>query len=110
VIEIFKHYSWPGNIREMSNTIERAVFMAEGPLIQPKNIYLNEVGELPVNHYRFGRLRLSDEEEKDLICRALEKTFWIQKEAARKLGLTPRALNYRIKKHGITHIRWRKNK
>jgi transcriptional regulator with GAF, ATPase, and Fis domain len=56
------------------------------------------------------QLRLSDAEEKELIYRALEKNLWIQKEAASELGLSPRALNYRIKKHGITHNRWRKNK
>jgi transcriptional regulator with GAF, ATPase, and Fis domain len=36
--------------------------------------------------------------------------LWIQKDAARQLGISPRALNYRIKKLGITHARWRKNK
>jgi len=55
-------------------------------------------------------LRLSAAEEKELIYRALQKNLWIQKDAAAELGLTPRALNYRIKKLGITHTRWRKNK
>jgi transcriptional regulator with GAF, ATPase, and Fis domain len=45
-----------------------------------------------------------------MILRALEKNLWIQKNAARELGLSPRALNYRIQKLGITHERWRKNK
>ncbi len=55
-------------------------------------------------------LRLSEDQEKELICNALEENLWIQKDAARQLGVTPRALNYRIKKLGITHSRWRKNK
>jgi transcriptional regulator with GAF, ATPase, and Fis domain len=45
-----------------------------------------------------------------MISSALEKNLWIQKDAAHQLGITPRALNYRINKLGITHSRWRKNK
>ena len=55
-------------------------------------------------------LRLSEDQEKDMISDALEKNLWIQKDAARQLGLSPRALNYRIKKLGITHSRWRRNR
>jgi transcriptional regulator with GAF, ATPase, and Fis domain len=57
-----------------------------------------------------ARIKLTAEEEKEMIFHALEKNLWIQKDAARQLGVTPRALNYRIKKLGITHGRWRKNK
>ncbi len=64
---------------------------------------------LPKNHQAVG-LRLSEGQEKDMICSALEGNLWIQKDAASQLGITPRALNYRIKKLGITHSRWRKNK
>jgi two-component system response regulator AtoC len=45
-----------------------------------------------------------------MIYQALENNLWIQKDAAKELGITPRALNYRIKKLGITHTRWRKNR
>jgi transcriptional regulator with GAF, ATPase, and Fis domain len=45
-----------------------------------------------------------------MILRALEASLWIQKDAARQLGISPRALNYRVKKLGIVHHRWRKNK
>ena len=48
--------------------------------------------------------------EKDNIIDALEKTLWIQKDAANILGVSPRVLNHKIKKFGITHGRWRKNK
>jgi len=45
-----------------------------------------------------------------MIHRALEDNLWIQKDAALQLGISPRALNYRVKKLGISHHRWRKNK
>jgi DNA-binding NtrC family response regulator len=112
VLVLFKTYHWPGNIRELSNTIERAILMTDGPTIEAVHVSLPKISELPApaDTAPARQLRLSDQEEKELIFRVLEKNLWIQKEAAKELGLTPRALNYRIKKHGITHSRWRKNK
>ena len=112
VLVLFKTYPWPGNIRELSNTIERAVFLADGPGIEAVHISLPEISEwpAPAAASTAKQLRLSDAEERELIFRALEKNLWIQKDAASELGLSPRALNYRIKKHGITHDRWRKNR
>jgi DNA-binding NtrC family response regulator len=110
VIELFQDYSWPGNIREMSNTIERAILLEEGPLIRKESVSLPKVNVISPAESGPQSLRLSQEQEKDLIYRTLEKKLWIQKDAARELGITPRALNYRIKKLGITHTRWRKNK
>ncbi len=48
--------------------------------------------------------------EKDKIIQALEESLWIQKDAAHLLGISPRVLNHKIKKSGITHSRWRKNR
>ncbi len=112
VLVLLKTYPWPGNIRELSNTIERAIFLADGDRIEAVHVSIPKINDRPAPAAAppAKQLRLSDEEERKLICRALEKHLWIQKDAARELGLTPRALNYRIKKHGITHQRWRKNR
>ena len=110
VLVMLKTYPWRGNIRELSNAIERAIFLADSPEIGATQISIPQISEWPVSAAPSKHLRLSDEEERQMIFRALEKNLWIQKDAARELGLSPRALNYRIQKHGITHDRWRKNK
>jgi DNA-binding NtrC family response regulator len=110
VLEKFRQYPWPGNIRQLSNAIERAILMEDGMVIQAESISLPKVDALSPSKIKSAGLKLSPDEEKDMISHALENNLWIQKDAACQLGITPRALNYRIKKLGITHGRWRKNK
>ena len=110
VIESFRQYPWPGNIRQLSNTIERAILLEDDRVIRPESISLPDLGDRISPALQAVGLRLSKDQEKDMISSALEKNLWIQKDAAHQLGITPRALNYRINKLGITHSRWRKNK
>jgi DNA-binding NtrC family response regulator len=110
VIDMFRRYAWPGNIRQLSNTIERAILLEDQMVIRKSSISLPENKALAPQKIRPVGLKLSKDEEKEMIARALDDTLWIQKDAALKLGISPRALNYRIKKLGITHPRWRKNK
>jgi DNA-binding NtrC family response regulator len=108
VINLFKSYPWPGNIRELSNVIERAAIIEESPIIQRESVSLPESRTtLPSDPGR--QLLQLDDNEKSLIQQALEESLWIQKDAAMRLGITPRILNYKIKKYGITHPRWRKH-
>ncbi len=110
VIEMFRQYPWPGNIRQLSNTIERAILLEDDRVIRQQSISLPDLGDKVSKTRQAVGLRLSEDQEKDMISDALEKNLWIQKDAAIQLGLSPRALNYRIKKLGITHSRWRKNR
>ncbi len=110
VVEIFRQYPWPGNIRQLSNTIERAILLEDDRVIRQESISLPNLGDKVSPTLQAVGLRLSEDQEKDMIYNALKGNLWIQKDAARQLGITPRALNYRIKKLGITHSRWRKNK
>jgi len=110
VVEMFRQYPWPGNIRQLSNTIERALLMEDDTVIRIENISLPKIESLSPPDRQPTSLKLSDEQEREMISRALEDSLWIQKDAARQLGISPRALNYRINKLGITHARWRKNK
>jgi DNA-binding NtrC family response regulator len=110
VIEKFRHYPWPGNIRQLSNTIERAILLEDDREIRQESISLPDIGDTVSPTLQAVGLRLSEDQEKDLISSALKENLWIQKDAAHQLGITPRALNYRINKLGITHSRWRKNR
>jgi transcriptional regulator with GAF, ATPase, and Fis domain len=85
--------------------------MEEGTCIQPESVLLPQIrrpAEAP--EPAPAVLRLTETQEKDMILRALEENLWIQKDADRQLDISPRALNYRVKKLGIAHYRWRKNK
>lgn len=114
VLETFESYSWPGNIRQLANTIERAAILENTYFIQMQNVVLPELHRtVNIKEETVQSPIPTDSlvgKEKETILQALEDSLWIQKDAARKLGITPRALNYKIKKYGITHARWRKNK
>ena len=110
-------YHWPGNIRELENTIERAVLLAEGEMITPEDLNLlfaegaggGSAGSESSLTLPPGGIRLEDA-ERDLIVQALERCEWVQKEAASLLGVSSRVLNYKIKRFGITHPRWKQNR
>jgi DNA-binding NtrC family response regulator len=118
VIDKFERYAWPGNIRQLANTIERAVILEETDTIQEENVsLLKPPGGRPMEAESDAAETATDptaaplqEHEKGFILKALQDSLWIQKDAAERLGISPRALNYKIKKFGITHPRWRKNK
>jgi len=115
------NYSWPGNIRQLANTIERAVILEDDDWIHSCNLALPEnkrAGQQEwIGHanqkqggddsYPHASLHV---QEKALILKILEECLWVQKNAAKKLGISPRALNYKIGKFGITHPHWRRNK
>ncbi len=116
-IELLANYHWPGNIRQLANTIERAAILEDFDRISPDNIVLPEIAlkTAPQTQPAAADARPSpivplNRQEKDSIVAALEKCLWIQKDAAALLGITPRSLNYKIKRMGITHPRWRKNR
>lgn len=119
---LIQKYEWPGNIRQLANTIERAVILEDGIEIQDDSLSLpqkkyTERGRAQVDVLADGGLTVKKDkgssladQEKDLILKVLEECLWVQKNAAKKLGVSPRALNYKINKFGITHPHWRRNK
>lgn len=106
-MEIIKSYNWPGNIRQLTNTIERAIILEDDDVIGPDSISIPNFHQPTIPP---GSHEPLSAHEKDLILRALKDNLWVQKNAALRLGISPRALNYKIKKFEITHPNWRKNR
>ncbi|NLP09089.1 sigma-54-dependent Fis family transcriptional regulator [bacterium] len=117
-MELLANHSWPGNIRELRNLIERAVLVTNsGEDITPKDLALTGKDYFAAGGRDRRReergpslpsLRL-EELERMAVTIALERSKWIQKDAAELLGISPRALNYKVSQLGIAHAGWRKN-
>jgi DNA-binding NtrC family response regulator len=107
-------YGWPGNIRQLANTIERAVILEDDKIIHPLNLSLPGMANDSTSGENGGEGRDKNdaslaEREYNLILAVLEECMWVQKHAAKKLGISPRSLNYKINKFGITHPDWPRN-
>ena len=101
-------HPFPGNIRELENILERASTLSESEVIQSSDLHLPPAPE-PVAPganagARVEEARLDDhlgDVERKIILDALEQSKWNRTAAARNLGLTLRALRYRLKKLGL---------
>ena len=87
-------YSWPGNIRELQHTIEKAVILSESNIIKPDDLYLRTGSQVNVN----SSVSTLEEMEKQMIQQALEKNNGNFTAAAEQLGITRQTLYNRIKK------------
>ena len=93
------NYSWPGNVRELEHAIERAVILAHGPSIR--------VRELPPEVSQKTRLRPSDnsldlqEQERDMIERALERFSGNRRQAAEALKISTVTLWRKMKQFSL---------
>lgn len=95
-------YPWPGNIRELQHSIERAVIMASQPIIQPEDIFLqsSSAGEAGGQTADLDHLNIEDV-ERILIRKALKKNNGNITQAAQELGLTRSSLYRRLEKYDI---------
>jgi two-component system response regulator PilR (NtrC family) len=108
-LQILETYSFPGNVRELENVLERAVTLCMGGVITAENIKVRSnvraatdpaAPVAPVAGAGALGEQLEDI-ERDAIVKALEKTRYNKTAAAKLLGMSFRALRYRIKKLGI---------
>ena len=102
-LELLESYSWPGNIRELQNVIERAVIVCETETLTIDGSWLSLGNSYPQGPARSPSLSLgkkSPEQEKELIERALTETegrISGPSGAAAKLGIPPSTLEYKIR-------------
>ncbi len=94
-----QRYQWPGNIRELRHTVERAVILAEGGMLQPTDFLFPET-EPDSKGVVFENYNL-EEVEKTVIRKALKKYEGNISHAAKELGLTRTSLYRRMEKYGL---------
>jgi Nif-specific regulatory protein len=101
-LEVLGEYSWPGNVREMENLVERLCLMVEGSEIDLKALppYLSPAGKKAETGDQTFPSRLKEMERREIVA-ALERNHWIQSQAAMDLGLTLRQIGYRVKQFGL---------
>jgi two-component system, NtrC family, response regulator AtoC len=115
-----EEYTWPGNVRELSNLIERAVIMSTGNIIFPEDITLSKLGTAEDSSLEAGKSRsqpgektfmeleegqtlkdLIKELEKKVIQKKLQENDGNRMKTAKDLGISRRALLYKIQEYGI---------
>jgi len=99
VEDTLKRYSWPGNIRELRNVLERAVLLSEDPIPGCETPLLD--CPLGVGSFANDDNLTLEELERQHIERVLRQEHGRVDEAARRLGLSRSALYERIKKHRV---------
>jgi two-component system, NtrC family, response regulator HydG len=93
-------YNYPGNVRELQYTIERAVIMADEEVLQPKDLIFSPLETPSVSENEPAELKLSAI-EKNTILKVIEKHNGNITKAAKELGLTRTALYRRLSKYDI---------
>ena len=109
-LDHFAHYDYPGNVRELKNIVERAVYMAQGEVLTPADVDAAlppDAAPAAAQDDSFSddpRLPLDERVEafEEWLCRdALERTRFKQKEAAALLGITYDQFRQRYRKYGL---------
>jgi two-component system response regulator FlrC len=99
-------YPWPGNVRELDNLLQRALILLAGAVIRPEHIQFELANEAPpatagasLEESRCAESSLAGslvQAERDLILDALRSHQGSRRDAAERLGISPRTLRYKL--------------
>lgn len=117
LVELATQYSWPGNVRELENFAKRYVILGdeEESLKELHNIAADQEKPAPPSSssgndpqtLKTMVRKLKDEAEARAIGEALRQTRWCRKDAARMLGISYKALLYKIRQLGLEPAGWK---
>jgi DNA-binding NtrC family response regulator len=101
-------YSWPGNIRELRNVMERATLLCSDDTIGPEHVVLETAGGAPApEEPRADAAPASQDEERRRLVEALERFGGNQTRAARAMGIARNTLIARMDRFGLARPRRR---
>jgi len=105
-LQIFSEYNWPGNIRQLENVVKNIVALGDEDLSVAELAIGPSEKRMVTNSPRPDSLKAaaraaSREAERELILRALERTRWNRKRAARELQISYKSLLYKLKQIGL---------
>jgi len=108
-MELLLNHDWPGNVREFANLLERAVIHCSGRTLSGEEVSMAfqrapRIEETSERETAISLGETLDEIEKTLIITALRKNKGKQSDAARSLGLNPKNLWKKIRKHHIEKV------
>jgi two-component system NtrC family response regulator len=106
VRDLLMRYSYPGNVRELENIVERAVVLSQGGQITTADLPIHlrttaSEGGLSAEKFKGSLNETMNTVERGLILDALKDSGGIQTRAAEKLGISERVLRYKLKKYKI---------
>jgi len=107
-VQLLKAQEWRGNVRELENVVERVVALMTGDMIGPEDLrgcfqkpHSEEALAPPIPEEGLNLEELLNRLERELLLKALERTRWVKKEAAKLLQIDFRSFRYRLAKHKV---------
>ncbi|MFQ5790223.1 MAG: sigma-54-dependent transcriptional regulator [Acidobacteriota bacterium] len=105
-MELLMHYRWPGNIRELRNVIERMTVIVDAATICPEHLPPEVASSNGATRQIFIPLGTPLRKVEELVIRrTLEEVTDHRQKAAQILGISPRALHYKIARYGVARKR-----